>query len=160
MKRALTYSLKVSFTTAVLTPLLVTLVHFYFLWSHHFDPLLNAWVYNRLLLQLLHYLEASPISIIYWFLCIYLAILFLNRQSVSARHFKIYLYMIVVVLLILPWPLWVGYYLSLTSNRSSRIITVNMNIINLLCSALPLLASLTLYKLQHVANETSNSLPR
>jgi hypothetical protein len=155
MKQALIYSLKVWFTTSILSPLQITLLRCYFLSSNHLNPFHDPKVYDRELLHLTKMLEGTWIALLPLGLGVYYAVILLSKRSIPIAYIKGYLCIIGVVLAVLPNALLLIYVLGSNEASLSRTVTVDSLNNYMICYILAVLASIWFYKLKPVSSRDS-----
>ena len=148
MKPAIIYSLKVWLTTSILTPILITLMHCYFLASNHLNPFHNPKVFHRELLHLITMIEGTCIFMVPLGLGLYYSVILLNKRSIRSVAIKGYLSIIGVTLAVLPDAVFLFY--MIWSNPDSPFITITIIGFThaMVCYALSVLAGIWFYKLK------------
>ena len=148
MKQPLAYSLKIWLTTSILSPILITFLHFYFLVLNQLNPFHNPKVFHRELLHLITMIEGNWIFMIPLGLGLYYSVMLLNKRSIRLVVIKGYLSIIGVVLAVLPDAVFLFY--MIWSNPDSPFITITIIGFThaMVCYALSVLAGIWFYKLK------------
>jgi hypothetical protein len=152
MKPALTYSLKVLLTTAVLSSILITAVQFYFMSVNNLHPFHNAVIYNKELLGLLKSIGLTWILFLPLGLGIYYSVILLSKWQISLFWTKACLSVIGIILAtLLESSLLYSILQSNTGSLSIKAVIVQLIHI-MICHILSVLGSIWLYKLTLTPN--------
>ncbi len=153
MKQVVIYSLKVWLTTSVLSPVLITAVHFYFLSLNNYDPFRNAVIYKKELLRLLKSIAGSWIVFLPMALGLYYAVLLLSKRSIKLLYIKACLSVIGVILaVLLEVILLLFYLLSANPDSAAKTITLIITVHLMVCNALSVVVCIWFYKLTPTTN--------
>ncbi|TWJ03499.1 hypothetical protein JN11_01045 [Mucilaginibacter frigoritolerans] len=154
MKQELTYTLKVWLTSSVLTPILTTALHFYFLSLNNLHPFYDARIYDKELLRLLKSIALIWVGFLPLAVGLYYSIVLLSKKPIGLFCIKAYLSVIGVILATFFEAILLFDMLMSNTNGLIRTVAINAIIQSIICHTLPVVGSIWFYKLM-----PTNSIP-